>query len=363
MTRSPAQGGADLPTLVIGGAGFIGSNLSDAILRDGGEVLVFDSLARPGVERNLAWLTARHGARLRFVRGDIRNAAAVDDVVTGVGAVFHLAGQVAVTSSLDDPAHDFAVNAQGTLTVLEAIRRRAPRVPVLFASTNKVYGSLADLAVEPIDGCYLPRDPQLRANGIGESRPLDFCTPYGCSKGAADQYVLDYARSFGLRSAVLRMSCIYGPRQFGTEDQGWVAHFLISALRGAPITLYGDGMQVRDILHVDDAVAAYRGRLADIDAQCRARLQPRRRPRQRGQPAPGAGCHRRPGRAAARPAGGGLARRRPVLLRRRHPGAGGRDRLASDHRLARGVARAGGLGGIGSRTGCAPAGQGMSAPA
>jgi CDP-paratose 2-epimerase len=260
VTRRPA------PTLVLGGAGFIGSNLADTLLRDGTDVMIFDNLARPGVEQNLDWLQGRHGSQLRIVRADIRDADAVGDAVAEAGAVFHLAAQVAVTSSLEDPRHDFTVNAQGTLTVLEALRRRAPTTPMIFASTNKVYGGLGDVTMQAVKNRYLPADPQLRSRGIDESRKLDFCTPYGCSKGAADQYVLDYARSFGLRSAVLRMSCIYGPRQFGTEDQGWVAHFLISALRRKPITIYGDGMQVRDILHVRDAVAAYRSLLAGIDA-------------------------------------------------------------------------------------------------
>ena len=253
------------PTLVIGGAGFIGSNLSDALLRDGNEVIVFDSLVRPGVELNLDWLQSRHGSKLHVMNADIRDADAVGEAVADAGAVFHLAGQVAVTSSLDDPMHDFAVNALGTLTVLEAVRQIAPATPIIFASTNKVYGALSDVPVEASEGRYLPSDPHMRLHGVSEHRPLDFCTPYGCSKGAADQYVLDYAHSFGLRSAVLRMSCIYGPRQFGTEDQGWVAHFLISALKGQPVTLYGDGMQVRDVLHVHDAVAAYRSLLAGID--------------------------------------------------------------------------------------------------
>ena len=185
--------------------------------------------------------------------------------MTDAKAVFHLASQVAVTTSLVDPAHDFAVNALGTLQVMEAVRRHAPATPVIFASTNKVYGDLGDIALSLQDGRHLPADPVLRRFGIAETRPLDFCTPYGCSKGAADQYVLDYAKSYGLRTAVLRMSCIYGPRQFGTEDQGWVAHFLIRALRGEAITLYGDGHQVRDILHVNDAVAAYRAVLTAID--------------------------------------------------------------------------------------------------
>jgi CDP-paratose 2-epimerase len=246
---------------ILGGAGFIGSNLADAVMRDGADVIVFDNLSRPGVERNLSWLAARHAARLHFVAGDVRDPDAVASVVRDAGAVVHLAAQVAVTSSLVDPLDDFAVNAQGTLTVLEAIRRLAPATPLIFASTNKVYGALADLEMTEQADRYVP----VRSRGIDESRPLAFCTPYGCSKGTADQYVLDYAHSFGLRTAVLRKSCIYGPRQFGTEDQGWVAHFLIRALRGEPIVIYGDGKQVRDVLHVADAVSAYRSVLRNID--------------------------------------------------------------------------------------------------
>jgi CDP-paratose 2-epimerase len=253
------------PVLVIGGAGFIGSNMANRLLQDGEDVIVFDNLSRPGVERNLSWLESRHSTHLQVATGDVRDAAAVAAVVAEAGAIFHFAAQVAVTSSLQDPLEDFAINAQGTLTVLEAVRRHAPATPLIFASTNKVYGGLADIPVALHEDRYAPVDAHLRGHGISEKRPLDFCTPYGCSKGAADQYVLDYAHSFGLRTAVLRMSCIYGPRQFGTEDQGWVAHFLIRALRGEPITIFGDGRQVRDILHVSDAVAAYRAVLARID--------------------------------------------------------------------------------------------------
>ena len=253
------------PVVIVGGAGLIGSNLAKSLLQDGQEVVLLDSLSRPGVERNLAWLSARHGERLHPILADIRDTAALREAVSGSAAVFHLAAQVAVTSSLLDPRHDFSVNAEGTVNVLEAIRQHAPQVPVVFASTNKVYGQLADLAVSAAGGGYLPHDEALRRFGVDETRPLDFCTPYGCSKGVADQYVLDYAKSYGLRSAVLRMSCIYGPRQFGTEDQGWIAHFLIRALRHEAITIFGDGKQVRDVLHVDDAVRAYRAVLGGID--------------------------------------------------------------------------------------------------
>jgi CDP-paratose 2-epimerase len=253
------------PIVVFGGAGFIGTNLVDQLLKDGEDVIVFDNFARPGVERNIDFLREAHGSRLHTVRADVRDASAVDDTVRNAKAVFNFAAQVAVTSSLSDPRQDFDINARGTLTILEALRRLSPQTPLIFASTNKVYGSLSDLPVEQSRGRYQPADPRLREFGVDESWPLDFCTPYGCSKGAADQYVLDYARSFGLRTAVMRMSCIYGPHQFGTEDQGWVAHFLIRALRGETITLYGDGRQVRDILHVNDAVAAYRAVLSAID--------------------------------------------------------------------------------------------------
>ena len=251
--------------LVTGGAGFIGSNLADRLAGLGHDVLVLDTLARPGVERNLDWLRRRHPARIRHTGADLRDAGAVAGAMRGASAVFHLAAQVAVTTSLSDPVLDFDVNLRGTLHVLEALRR-AP-VPLVFASTNKVYGALGDVALSDEGGPYLPADPDLRAHGIGEDRPLSFYTPYGCSKGAADQYVLDYARGFGVPACVLRMSCIYGPRQLGTEDQGWLAHFLFCVRAGQPISIFGDGRQVRDVLYVDDAVDAYLAawkRIADV---------------------------------------------------------------------------------------------------
>ena len=241
--------------LITGGAGFIGSNLADRLAGAGHEVVVMDTLARPGVETNLKWLLLRHGAAVRHVTADLRQADAVETAVAQADVVFHLAAQVAVTTSLADPRTDFDVNLIGTLNVLEAARRR--RTPLIFASTNKVYGDLADIELAIQNEAWQPTEPALRVRGVDEHRPLDFHTPYGCSKGAADQYVLDYARSYDVPTCVLRMSCIYGPRQMGTEDQGWVAHFLIRALEGAPITLYGDGRQVRDILNVADAVDAY----------------------------------------------------------------------------------------------------------
>jgi CDP-paratose 2-epimerase len=245
------------PVLITGGAGFIGANIADRLAGQGHRVIVYDALLRPGVERNLAWLQERHGDAIVPVTADIRDEDALAKVVIEAKAVFHMAAQVAVTTSLADPRDDFSINILGTLNLLEAVRRYAPEAPVIFASTNKVYGDLADLDF-PLQGArYWPAEPEIAARGISEARPLDFHTPYGCSKGAADQYVLDYARSYGLSTAVLRMSCIYGRRQMGTEDQGWVAHFLIRALSDEPITLYGDGLQVRDILDVDDAVDAY----------------------------------------------------------------------------------------------------------
>jgi CDP-paratose 2-epimerase len=252
------------PILITGGAGFIGSNLADRLAGEGHEIVVFDALSRPGVERNLAWLRERHGSRITSIVADVRDEDALARAAADVKAVFHLAAQVAVTTSLVDPREDFDINVRGTINLLDAIRVRKEPVPVIFASTNKVYGDLADIAIEPRGDRYEPRALFSR-RGVDESRPLDFHTPYGCSKGAADQYVLDYSRSFGIPTVVFRMSCIYGQRQMGTEDQGWVAHFLIRALEGEPVTIYGDGKQVRDVLDVGDAVNAYAGALQSID--------------------------------------------------------------------------------------------------
>ncbi len=251
------------PVLVTGGAGFIGCNLADRLAQEGQHVLVLDDLSRPGVSANLDWLRARHPRRVSAMVSDLRDRAAVTEAAGRAEAVFHLAAQVAVTTSLLDPEADFAVNLGGTLHLLEALRRRpGGPAPLVFASTNKVYGDLGDVLLEQgtlegVAGAWLPSDAALRARGVGEDRPLCFHTPYGCSKGAADQYVLDYARSFGVPATVLRMSCIYGPRQQGTEDQGWLAHFLLSLRAGRPISIFGDGRQVRDALFVADAVAAY----------------------------------------------------------------------------------------------------------
>jgi CDP-paratose 2-epimerase len=245
------------PVLITGGAGFIGTNLASRLLATGHRVRIVDSLGRPGVERNVQWLSAQYPSTLDVEIGDVRDANLLARVVPDASQIFHLAAQVAVTSSLESPLHDFEVNARGTLQLLEAVRRAGHHPPVLFTSTNKVYGALRDVPLRRTARRYEPSDDEQRATGIDESRPLDFHSPYGCSKGCADQYVLDYARCYGVRSVVFRMSCIYGPHQQGTEDQGWVAHFLLRARAGQPITIYGDGLQVRDVLHVDDLLDAF----------------------------------------------------------------------------------------------------------
>ena len=254
-----------MKVLITGGAGFIGTNLADRLLRDGADVRILDSLARPGTESNLKWLRLEHPVRLEARIGDVRDAELVKHCVREVEHVVHLAAQVAVTSSVDDPRLDFEVNAGGTLNVLEAIRLASRPPSLAFCSTNKVYGALPDVRLDASARRYEPADALARTRGVDETRPLDFHSPYGCSKGAADQYVLDYARSFGLRATVLRMSCIYGPHQHGNEDQGWVAHFMRCALDGSPVTIYGDGKQVRDILFVDDLVNALECARAQID--------------------------------------------------------------------------------------------------
>ncbi len=264
MTKATPLNSRGRGIVITGGAGFIGSNLADALLSDGERVTILDNLSRDGVRQNVDWLKGRHGSRLKVAVADVRNATEIEPVLADATAVFHFAAQTAVTTSLLDPAEDFEINARGTLNVLEAVRKAGRHAPVIFSSTNKVYGGLDDLRLFELDGRHAPADELIRARGINEDRRLDFCTPYGCSKGVADQYVLDYERSYGIPAVVMRMSCIYGPRQFGTEDQGWVAHFLIRALKGEGVTVYGDGKQVRDVLHVRDAVAAYRAALANI---------------------------------------------------------------------------------------------------
>jgi len=242
--------------LITGGAGFIGTNLALSYLEKDQPVHIFDNLSRPGVERNLAELLERYPGRVRFTQGDMRTESAVTEAVGSARAVYHLAAQVAVTTSLENPILDAETNLIGTLHLLEAIRNAPVRPTLLFTSTNKVYGCLKDVPLHERGMRYEPADPALAQSGIGEAQPLEFLSPYGCSKGSADQYVLDYARSYNMQACVFRMSCIYGPYQLGSEDQGWVAHFVRQAMKNEPITIYGDGKQVRDLLYVDDLIGA-----------------------------------------------------------------------------------------------------------
>jgi CDP-paratose 2-epimerase len=249
--------------MVTGGAGFVGSHLVDSLVRDGYQVRVFDALVRPGSRINLDWLRDRYpDDRLQFVHGDVSESRSVLSAVRDVDVIYHLAGQVAVTTSVADPRTDFVTNALGTLNVLEAARRSGRRPPIVFTSTNKVYGGMESMELEKDEDRYRYRH---EAFGIPETQPLDFHSPYGCSKGAADQYVRDYSRIYRLPTVVFRMSCIYGPRQYGTEDQGWLAHFIIAAVTDKPITIYGDGKQVRDVLYVSDLIQAFRLAVNRID--------------------------------------------------------------------------------------------------
>ena len=240
--------------LITGGAGFIGVNLAELLLSKGREVVILDNLSRPGSEKNLAWLKNKFNQKFNFIQTDVRDFHSVAEALTGVSTVYHLAAQVAVTSSVADPQTDFQINAAGTLNILEAVRKNCPEAILIFASTNKVYGELTHLTVSEKDNRYLIPD---LPEGVSEKTNLDFHSPYGCSKGAADQYVRDYSRIYGLKTVVFRQSCIYGPHQFGNEDQGWVAYLTLCALQNKEITIYGDGKQVRDILFVDDLISAF----------------------------------------------------------------------------------------------------------
>jgi CDP-paratose 2-epimerase len=254
-----------MKVIITGGAGFIGSNAAARHLDRHDEVIVIDNLSRRGSEANLAWLRARGGA-LRFLQLDVRDPAAITRAFrehAGAERVLHLAGQVAVTTSVDDPRADFEVNAAGTFNVLEAMRAARSQAVFIYSSTNKVYGELPGIRTVLRDGRYV-FDGQ---DGVSEEQPLDFHSPYGCSKGAADQYVRDYARIYGLRTVVLRQSCIYGYRQFGIEDQGWIGWFAIAARLGLPLRIYGDGRQVRDVLFIDDLLDAFDAVAADGVAQ------------------------------------------------------------------------------------------------
>jgi CDP-paratose 2-epimerase len=252
-----------IKVVVTGGAGFIGSNLGASLLKKGDHhVLLYDNLSRAGTEKNLAWLQDVGSPHLEVVIGDVRDFGRLQEAMQGADLVYHLASQVAVTSSVDNPREDFEVNAWGTFNVLEAARLNGCHPIVLYASTNKVYGGMEEIAIREGHDRYEYAPPCM---GISEQQPLDFHSPYGCSKGAGDQYVRDYHRIYGLRTVVLRQSCIYGPRQFGNEDQGWVAHFVIQSYLDRTLTIYGDGKQVRDILYVDDLLRAFELAIQNIE--------------------------------------------------------------------------------------------------
>ncbi len=249
--------------LITGGAGFIGSNYVFRLLQRGEQVTIYDNLSRPGVRRNLEWLRSTFGERsFDLIIGDVQDAALLTAAARRADVIVHLAGQVAVTTSVTHPRQDFEANALGTFNALEAARLSERNPIFLYASTNKVYGEMEDVPVVEKETRW---DYQALPYGCAETQPLDFHSPYGCSKGSGDQYVRDYARIYGLRSVVFRQSCIYGPRQFGIEDQGWVAWFVIAAVTGRPITIYGDGKQVRDVLFVDDLLNAYDQAILNID--------------------------------------------------------------------------------------------------
>ncbi len=249
---------------ISGASGFIGAHTVAAFLARGATVIGFDNLSRRGCVDNLAWLGTLKGD-FRFHHTDIRNEADLRQMFGkyhDIDVVIHLAGQVAVTTSVSNPRLDFESNALGTFNMLEAVRHHCPSAAFLFASTNKVYGGLEGAHVIEREGRYAYRD---HPDGINEETPIDFHSPYGCSKGSADQYVRDYHRIYGLKTVVFRQSCIYGTRQFGVEDQGWIAWFTIATVLGLPITIYGDGKQVRDVLWVDDLVALYIRAIEKID--------------------------------------------------------------------------------------------------
>jgi len=250
--------------LITGGAGFIGSNYAKRLIERGEKVTIFDNLSRKGAHSNLNWIESETGqGSFEFIKGDIRNQSAIEGAAYSKDVIVHLAAQVAVTTSVSDPRTDFDINALGTFNVLEAAKNSGRQPIVLYASTNKVYGGLKDLEIVEQETRYEFND---HVYGIGEEQSLDFHSPYGCSKGAGDQYTRDYYRMYEIPSVVFRQSCIYGTRQFGIEDQGWVAWFVIAAQQEIPLTIYGDGKQVRDILFIDDLLDAYDVAILKIDS-------------------------------------------------------------------------------------------------
>jgi len=251
------------PILITGGAGFIGSNLAHRLLGEGHRVTILDNLSRSGCESNISWLHETYGPdAFRLVVADLTDFDALRRAAEGAQRIYHLAGQVAVTTSVTDPRKDFEDNAAGTFNALEAARLVGDDPVFIYASTNKVYGGMEDVRILEETKRYRYADLPF---GVAETQPLDFHSPYGCSKGAGDQYTHDYARIYGLRTVVMRQSCIYGYRQFGIEDQGWVAWFVIAALKGRSITIYGDGKQVRDVLFIEDLLDAYEAAVRNID--------------------------------------------------------------------------------------------------
>ncbi len=249
--------------LITGGAGFIGVNLANSLLAKGNrKVIVYDNLSRKGVENNLQWLRSQKYKNLKFIKGDIRDYKKLKDTAKGCSEIYHLAAQVAVTTSVEDPIEDFRINAEGALYVLEAVRKMSPAASVIFTSTNKVYGELLHLKLREGKTRYILVE---KKKGVAETENLDFHSPYGCSKGTADQYFRDYYRIYGMKTVVFRQSCIYGEHQYGNEDQGWVAHFIIKSMLGRKINIYGDGKQIRDLLEVSDLIRAYGAALKKIE--------------------------------------------------------------------------------------------------
>jgi len=248
--------------LITGGAGFIGCNLAAHFIRAGQTVTVFDNFSRRGSEANLAWLQETFKDGFKIIRGEVREAESIAQAAKGQEAIFHLAAQVAVTTSVNNPREDFEINALGTFNTLEAARLAGTNPIFIYTSTNKVYGGMEAEGVRETESRY---EFERLSGGVPETYPLDFHSPYGCSKGAGDQYVRDYHRIYGLPTIVFRQSCIYGLRQFGVEDQGWLAHFAISTALGRGVKIYGDGKQVRDVLFIDDLVRAFELAMARIE--------------------------------------------------------------------------------------------------